>query len=115
MDIYLIYKSVIYAGLIVVFLVEVVKRSLKNAKGTKEKPWKLPTWLGMTLGSVTSLVVSFLFYMAWLRPGSVWIYLIQTISIFLFQYFISMEVAKRLFVRISKRDGFDLDPILGGD
>lgn len=114
MDITLLYKSVIFAGLIVVFLAEIVKRHLKKSKGTEDSVWQIPTWLGMSLGSGFSLIVSFIFFMAWIHPRTVWVFLILSISVFLFQYFVSMEIAKKLLALLSKREGFDLDSIIEG-
>lgn len=128
MDLVLLSKTIVGAGLIVVFLMEVIKRQIKKSKAkpaevltakNKDKlktcvPWHIPSWMGLSLGAVLSLVISLLFFMAWLQPASVWVYLIHTIAIFLFQYFVSMELAKRILSWFSKRQGVDISPIMTG-
>jgi len=128
MDIILLSKTIIGAGLIVVFLMELLKRQIKKSKAkpaevlTAKNKAKLktgevrhiPSWMGLSLGAALSLVISLLFFMAWLQPASVWVYLIHTIAIFLFQYFVSMELAKRILSWFSKRQGVDISPIMAG-
>ncbi len=126
MDLKLLLKTIVGAGLVVVFLMEVLKRQLKKAlerpaeelteanKDTVKEftPWHIPSWLGLLAGFAFSCIVSLLFFMAWLRPASVWVYLIHTIAVFLFQYFVSMEAAKRILKWWSNRQGIDISPIL---
>lgn len=128
MDLVLLSKTIVGAGLIVVFLVEVIKRQIKKSKAkpaevltdqNKDKLktfeiWHIPSWLGLSLGAALSLIISLLFFKAWLQPASVWVYLIHTIAIFLFQYFVSMELAKRILSWFSKRQGVDISPIVAG-
>lgn len=128
MDLVLLSKTIVGAGLIVVFLMEVIKRQIKKSKAKpaeeiteankniikESMPWHIPSWMGLSLGAALSMVISLLFFMAWLQPASVWVYLIHTIAIFLFQYFVSMELAKRILSWFSKRQGVDITPIIAG-
>nr|WP_321265225.1 hypothetical protein [uncultured Sphaerochaeta sp.] len=131
MDLKLLLITIVGAGLVVVFLMEVLKRQLKKAHEqpleelTEENknevkeyvPWHIPSWIGLLAGLAFSCVVSFLFFMAWIQPSTIWVYLIHTIAVFLFQYFVSMEFAKRIMAFISKRQGIDIAPLMknGGD
>lgn len=126
MDLKLLLITIVGAGLVVVFLMEVLKRQLKKAHEqpaeelTEENknevkefvPWHIPSSTGLMFGFVFSSIVSFLFYMAWIQPSTIWVYLIQTIAVFLFQYFVSMEFAKRIMAFISKRQGIDISPLM---
>jgi dolichyl-phosphate-mannose--protein O-mannosyl transferase len=96
---------VIGAGLITVFFEELFKQQWKAIHPTTS----FPSWLGLTIGVVLSAVVAFLFTLAWMPQRTIWSYLIYVAATFLFQYFVSLEIAKRIIKAVLKKSGINIE------
>ena len=105
MDMQNLLMLVIGAGLITVFFEELFKQQWKAIHSTTS----FPSWLGLTMGVVLSAVVSFLFTLAWMPNRSVWAFLVYVAATFLFQYFVSLEIAKRIIKAVLKKSGITIE------
>ncbi len=79
--------AVVICGTIVVFSMELVKRLWKQHFE------KFPSWLGICCGIWLSGMATFVYCSEW-QSGYRW--LLVWAGAFLFQYFVSMEIAKRV-------------------
>ena len=69
-----------------------------------------PSWLGLVLGAGISCISALLVYLAWLRGESWWTYPVLAVAVFLYQYFVSLEVIKRIAKALLRQQtGVNLD------
>lgn len=89
--------AVVICGTIVVFLMEFIKRTWKK------RFEKFPSWLGLYSGAFFSAVASMAYCLGWFPDRSEGKWLLVWIATFLYQYFVSMEIAKRVVNAVVRR------------
>ena len=89
--------AVVICGTIVVFLMEFAKRIWKK------RSEKFPSWFGLYSGAFFSASTSIAYCLGWFPDRSEGKWLLVWIATFLYQYFVSMEIAKRIVNAVVKR------------
>jgi uncharacterized protein (DUF983 family) len=103
-------------GVIVAVAMEFAKRmweklnpdavtNVGGVEGIEHKPF--PSWLGLVLGAGMSGLVALVYYFGWMPADPFWRCVLVWISTFLFQYFASMEIIKRIVRQLFRKAGVD--------